>query len=177
MLMLLGTLSLLSSIQYIYTSLDKIKVAPAQFMGDIESVSNVLNGCTEPELLYMSYNQRVLLLSSDIELNPGPSNDTKQILDAIKKSNDRIEKVRDEVLAVRSDIGELKNQMSGIKSKVEAIETKQNSLEARLTQLETHNETLSYKMEVNTLDLEQLAFNYEKKCEDFDKLEKTHSFS
>jgi hypothetical protein len=55
----------------------------------------------------MSYNQRVLLLSSDIELNPGPSNDTKQIIDAIKKSYDRIKKVTDEVQAVRYDIGEL----------------------------------------------------------------------
>jgi hypothetical protein len=27
-------------------------------------------------------------------------------------------------------------------------------------------------MESNTLDLEQLAFNYEKKCEYFDQLEK-----
>jgi chromosome segregation ATPase len=78
-------------------------------------------------------------LSSDIELNHGPSNHTKQILDAIKKSNDIIENVRNEVVAVRSDIGELQNQIFGKKSKVEAIETNENSLEARLTQLETHN--------------------------------------
>jgi hypothetical protein len=49
-------------------------------------------------------------LSSDIELNHGPSFDNKQILDAIKKSNDIIENVRNEVVAVRSDIGELQNQ-------------------------------------------------------------------
>jgi hypothetical protein len=74
-----------------------MKVAPAHFANDCECESTVLNGCLEPELLCMSYYQRVFLLSTDIELNPWHSKDTKQILYAIKKSND-------EVLAVRSDI-------------------------------------------------------------------------
>lgn len=128
--------------------------------------------CPQSESLYMVYMQRLLLLSSDVELNPGPSNDTQQILDAIKESNRKIEQVKDEVMAIRSDIAEVKNQVFEIKIKIGSIETRQNETDSKVQEVESKMDTVTYKYELLESDVESLAYNYEKKCEDFDRLEK-----
>lgn len=54
--------------------------------------------------------QRLLLVASNVDFNPAPSDATKQILDAIAESINKIEKVRNEDLVVRSDIMELRRE-------------------------------------------------------------------
>jgi hypothetical protein len=66
--------------------------------------------------LYIFLSERLLILSSDVELNPGPSAETQSILDAIAASNIKTSKeiyeVKHEILSVKSEIVSVKNELN-----------------------------------------------------------------
>jgi hypothetical protein len=63
--------------------------------------------------LYISLRERLLILSSNVDFNPGPSAETQSILDAIAASNIKTSKeiyeVKHEILSVKSEIVSVKN--------------------------------------------------------------------
>ena len=132
------------------------------------TISN--NVCPNSEHLYLSYVQRLLLLASDVELNPGPRSDTQLILDAIHESNEKIELVRNDVTALRLDIGEVKKQISDISSRVGSIEKRQKEHGVKIQHLEGNVDNISYRQEVVETDFREIAYHYEKSAEEFDAL-------
>jgi hypothetical protein len=78
------------------------------------------------------YPKRLLILSSDIETNPGPGPGTKSghrpdentrlILNAIEETKEEVKYVKNQVDCVKNEIGCLREEIVSIKSKVESLE-------------------------------------------------------
>ena len=85
---------------------------------------------------YSSYSSIKLLLSSDIEMNPGPISDKDEILNAIYTTSSEL---KSDIKTVKSDICIIKSEMESmrltcteLKNKTRNIEVKQTILEKRL---------------------------------------------
>ena len=138
---------------------------------------------------YSSLCQRLLLLSSDVELNPGPMTDKEEILYEIRNSKNDVLR---EIKTVTEDINTIKEEVSGIKtaqckikSDVSDLYFIQSNLETRIADLETEvqslksdNEMLKQDNEVLQLDVDELNNDLETKTSiiesldrDVDKLE------
>ncbi|XP_045215621.2 uncharacterized protein LOC123565929 [Mercenaria mercenaria] len=142
----------------------------------LNTVTNCSNTCPLSEILYNIYSQRLLLLSSDVELNPGPTAETQQSLDAISSSNmiisPHIEQVKHEILAVRADMAEVKNEVAYIKSKVSGVELEQRNMKCKLQEIDSQMDTLTYKSEIVDGDVRELAINFEMKLEQIDDIQR-----
>lgn len=90
--------------------------------------------------IYLCFSQRILLLSSDVELNPGPSDDTQMILNAIQESNRKFSSelgaVKNEIQNVRLDITSVKSEICSVKQMIQSVETKQLQLDEKVKNLE-----------------------------------------
>ena len=97
--------------------------------------------------------QLLLMLASDVELNPGPvSND--QIMSAMEKmQSDLIFEIR----SVKSDVAELKNDCSEIKSDIVFIKKKQNKMIDKIESNENNIATLNDITDRLNIDVEYIS--------------------
>lgn len=65
------------------------------------------------------YYKRLIMLSADVELNPGPTNDMEVILQVIKEANEKtsieIQQVKQGIESIQSDITSVKCELKAIK--------------------------------------------------------------
>ncbi|KAH3795534.1 hypothetical protein DPMN_149089 [Dreissena polymorpha] len=125
----------------------------------------IMSMCTYTST-YAGYLARILLLSSDVELNPDPVTDVltdnmENILSAIHTRNDEIRQVRSEVHSVKTEIIGLKAEISIIRSKVNRVEEAQNKSDNRLGKLEERVGDISEMSDVLHIDLQALSINDE----------------
>lgn len=96
-----------------------------------------INNCSKT---YIAYCSRLLMLSSDVELNPGPTEETEMILRAITESTHRttmdLNEVKEELKSMRNDLAGVKSNISSIKSKLKTVEDISNKNDHRLCKLE-----------------------------------------
>jgi len=85
----------------------------------------------------------LLLLSGDIEQNPGPTTDTDMILGAIHQS--KLE-LTSEINALRHDVSEIKYDLQNVKVEVCSLKTKVESLENQQNRCANHMQVLSHKV-------------------------------
>ncbi|KAL4239903.1 hypothetical protein ACF0H5_000702 [Mactra antiquata] len=110
-------------------------------------------------LMFYDIAQYKLMLSSDVETNPGPA-DLETILDAIKQSE---EKVLNQIMSVKSEITDIKNDISTIhkdhlklQSEVNEIREKQASYEEILKSTHQHVDVLEEITENLRLDIDHV---------------------
>lgn len=113
--------------------------------------------CSNYGGLYDSFSKRILMLSSDVEFNPGPESDTERILKAIMETKSEVTEVKSQVINVTSELQSLKTEMSVIHAKVNEVQSSQRRFEVRLHEVESKAEMLSYDNEVILDDVAGLS--------------------
>ena len=104
----------------------------------------LLHGIIYSTTTYFSYSSRLLLLSADVELNPGPITDKDEILKAISDSN---KELRSDIHALRSDISKIKTDINEVKQTCANLNTKMESLDLKHTDLETNMKQVKNEIE------------------------------
>lgn len=123
-------------------------------------------GLCNQGIQYSRFSQRLLMLSADIEQNPGPTAgptaDTRIILDAITESNNKmfaeIGTVKHEVLNIKSEIHCLKDDLNSVKQSVKSVTTKQADIEGRLRLIEETVDHIKFENSTIQSDLENFSF-------------------
>lgn len=125
--------------------------------------------------MYAFFAERLLLLASDVELNPGPSPETQAILDAIEASNSKtlneIASLKNEVLSVKSEIGNIKSELSLMKYKIDRVEQNQNILSDKMYHIENKMDEVEYANELAMSDIDALDMKLEKHCQMCENME------
>jgi len=112
-----------------------------------------------------------LLLSSDIELNPGPSEDTLMILNAIEKTNDNLAGIKTEVASVRNEVRGLKENIDNINTKLNDVEHSQKKLGEDIENIKARVSEIEYCTVDNNDDLSALSIHDEVNRDRLSKLE------
>ena len=144
------------------------------------SVSNQINMCKYPGTsttnnMLVDISQTLLLLSADVETNPGPT-ELDDIINAIKTSENNI---LEEVRSMKVDISDMKKDLSTLKLENENTKIKMSNLHERQTDLaklvsdaNENIDQLNENKENMTLDIEhinELAENNTSKLESFEQ--------
>lgn len=127
---------------------------------DFDCMANVTEG------LYSSYFQRQLMLSADVELNPGPGSqitddNTRIILEAINETKNGICDLKAEMKSARADLSNLKTEMNSINCKLRSLENMYGKLETRVKKMEKSSEELQFQQEVLENDMSCLSIRDE----------------
>jgi len=112
-----------------------------------------------------------LLLSSDVELNPGPSEDTLMILNAIEKTNDELASIKSEVASVRNEVRGLKDNIDNINTKLNDVEYSQKKLGEDIDDIKARVSEIEYCTAVINDDLSALSIQDEVNSDRLSKLE------
>ena len=124
---------------------------------------------------YRSFFERQLLLSSDVELNPGPLTDKEEILGAIQSSKDDVlmglRTVEKDILSIRSDIRKMQSSQAQIETDLSNVKEKQTGFEKRMKGFETDMKSVIGENEVLRLDIDELYDRLEEKDTLIDKLD------
>lgn len=115
--------------------------------------------------IYTSYYARLLMLSADIESNPGPLSENEQIiLDAIKASENRVlselQEVKGDIKTMKSEIRYVKNECIKTKEEVEIVKQKQFGYEKQLKSVQKNINHIQSENETMQLDIDQLHDNF-----------------
>lgn len=132
---------------------------------------------------YSCFSQRLLILSSDIELNPGPLSDKDEILREIRASKadliEEIKTVKHDIRSINKEVANMKRDQVQIKTDVSDIHLIQSNLEVRITDLEQDVDTLKQDKktlqddkETLQLDIEYLSDQLDRKTEIINNLDK-----
>lgn len=106
--------------------------------------------------IYSSYKTRLLLLSSDVELNPGPISEKDQILNAVYETRDSL---KSEIHYIQEDVGQIKIELNSVRKMCEDVKHKTDKLcyeqsvlsnrlentEAELKCIQHENEMLQFR--------------------------------
>ena len=131
---------------------------------------------------YNSYYERLLLLASDVELNPGPLTDKDEILQAISASKEDVlremKMVKDDIFSIKQEVAGIRTEQRRVRSDISDIHQIQHELEVRITTLETNvkslkrsNKRLQEENEILQLDVDEVIGELEKKSEIIDNLD------
>lgn len=119
-------------------------------------------------VVYGSYYNRLLMLSSDVEQNPGPTKDTEMIMDALRDIRSDVGAIKHEMSGVKGCIAELKIELRSIKTdieslsnKIESVEKAQKATKTSLTKLEAKVGELEYNCELMNNDMACLSYHDE----------------
>lgn len=125
---------------------------------------------------YNTYSQRLLILSSDVELNPGPLTDKDEILQAIRASKDdvlgELRTVQQDIRSIRAEVKAMKTDQTKLKSDVSDVQRIQSDLEIRITDAEYAVNSLKHENETLRLDIEYLSEQLDFKSSIIDNLDK-----
>lgn len=123
-------------------------------------------GCPMYGSQYSTYLHRQIILSGDVELNPGPkgqmSDDNfEKLLRAIQQNNDEIRNVQTEVKGVRGEMSLLRNEITRVQDSVKKVELVQNNMALRLDKLEETIEHVKCDHDIVTNDLASLSMHHD----------------
>ncbi|MEW8547341.1 MAG: hypothetical protein AB2693_27855 [Candidatus Thiodiazotropha sp.] len=125
---------------------------------------------------YNAYSQRLLILSSDVELNPGPLTDKDEILQAIRASKDdvlgELRTVQQDIRSIRAEVSVMKQDQTKLKSDVSDVQRIQSDLEIRITEAEREVNSLKQENETLRLDIDYLSDQLDFKASIIDDLDK-----
>lgn len=125
---------------------------------------------------YTAYYERLLILSSDVELNPGPLTDKDEILRAIQVSKDdvlgEIRTVQQDIRSIRAEVSAMKQDQTKLKSDVSDVQRIQSDLEIRITDVEQEVNNLQHENETLRLDIDYLSDQLDFKASVIDNLDK-----
>lgn len=125
---------------------------------------------------YNTYSQRLLILSSDVELNPGPLTDKDEILQAIKSSKDdvlgELRTVQQDIRSIRAEVSAMKKDQTMLRSDVSDVQRIQSDLEIRITDVEQEVKGLKHDNETLRLDIDYLSDQLDFKSSIIDNLDK-----
>ena len=132
---------------------------------------------------YSSYHQRLLLLSADVELNPGPLTDKEEILEAISASREDVlremKSVKDDIKSIKQEVAGIRTEQKRVKSDISDIHKIQHDMEVRIATLETDvkslkrsNKRLEDENEILHLDVDEISEELDKKTAIIENLDK-----
>ena len=145
-----------------------------QLCQDSACPSVTVGSCTGVDYgaLYGSYWRDVLLLSGDIETNPGPSSDTEAILHAINESNVAIKTdlgiLKQNVTDIKSDLSEMKTELNTVKHKVVKVESNQKVLNCKISDLEQRMNSAEIERDNTRVDMSSISMHLDR---EYDRLE------
>lgn len=130
---------------------------------------------------YAKYSARILLLSSDVELNPGQTtgnespDENKELLTAILKNTTSLKNdltdVKSNLGIVMSEVSSIRQEISQIKGNMTTIQDKQNEMESKFTNVEGQMRDIEDENHTLRLDIDELDILYQERCEMTNKLE------
>ena len=120
--------------------------------------------------------KRLLLLSADVELNPGPTNeDTELLLNAIKTSENRllgeIRSVKDDIAIIKTEIATVKEECVKTKLDVNKIKEEQLQTKQSMKCMNKDIKSLYDLREQMQLDIDQLNEDFQNKVDMMDKID------
>ena len=133
--------------------------------------------CNSMNTLYPYFNQRILLLSSDVETNPGPISDCKdEILAAIASVKTdlltEIRFVKSHINCIKEEICTIKQNQVTFKQDINTLQNNQKSIDNDVTGLKRCVRDLEQKKELLMNDIDWLNDELCKKGERMDSIEK-----
>ena len=133
--------------------------------------------CCSIHTLYPYFKERILLLSSDVETNPGPlSDDKNEILEAISSCKTdlltEIRFVKTDINCIKEEISTIKQNQVSFKHDINMIKTKQSSTDKNITDLKQCVRDLEDQKELLWNDIDWLNDELSKKGDRMDNIEK-----
>lgn len=123
---------------------------------------------------YSSFYSRLLLLSADVELNPGPVSDTELILKAIEESNNKmandIRGLKDDIAGLKTDISGVKTELKSVSEKVAKIDERQKTVETDVKTIQSQISDIEYNAGIMHADVGALSVNDERRDDQIDKI-------
>lgn len=149
----------------------------------LAQVSRVDGFATTPYLVnsdnyycYMNLAQRLLILSADIETNPGPISDKEAILREIRTSKmdllEEMKSVKEDIQFIKQEVAAVKTDNVIIKSNMSQVQHKQSEFDKKLTDLQNEIDSVKRENETLQLDVDDLANQLDRKTEIIDSLDK-----
>ena len=127
---------------------------------------------------YANYIQQRLILSKDVETNPGPQmdqNDKDDIMNAIFTNSEslkrEIQNVRSDTVQIKSDVESVKAICAEVKQRVDNLEGKHQRVEENVRELVTDVQNLKYEKETMVTDIDALQETLERQRDKIDILE------
>lgn len=127
--------------------------------------------CSVHEYMYAAYSCRLLLLSADIELNPGPTEDTKLLLDAIQDVKNEIVSVKGDVKSVKTELQSIKTEMSVLRNNISQMEQDQTKIWESISNIDSRVTDIEYMNEVLHDDVANLSLHDELVCDSIERIE------
>jgi len=180
------------------TQLDRVLCIPCTVSKSGWSQTCVHSALPSDTLLYQTYMSRLLLLSSDVELNPGPvhgdnvdyvpmlqnvsfippaspSPETQMILMAIASSTDRMSKeisdVKGEVVSIQRDLKGVKHDVANLQKTVQSVEVKCASYDDKFKGVEEAIDRIVYHEDKLQSDIDTLDNRTSRHDDDIETLE------
>lgn len=126
-------------------------------------------------ITYDQFSESLLILSSDIETNPGPV-DNEALLAAIKSSEDRVlgelRTVKSEIQTIREDLTQVKEDQQTTKKDLYYTRQMQNKMSSDLQQFQSDIQEQSELREQMQLDIDYLSDHIDQKVTLVEKLDK-----
>ena len=127
-------------------------------------------------ILYLYFQERILLLSSDIEINPGPISDKNEILEAIASSKadllQEIRFVKSDIHCIKQEISTIQQDQIGIKQDMNSMKLKYKALEIDVINIKESIAGLEEQKELLQADVDYLSEEFDRKYEYLDTLDK-----
>ena len=125
--------------------------------------------------LYSRFQVRQLILSSDIETNPGPLSDSESaILTAIKESEarelDEIRDVKSKINDVKQELAEVKSECVKTKQDINGLKSMQLTMDSDIKTLQSDVKYFDENRHTMQLDIDDLNERFESKLELLDDL-------
>ena len=125
---------------------------------------------------YGAYFERQLVLSSDVELNPGPLTDKDEILGAIISSKEDVleglKAVENDIRSIKAEISKMQLSQAQIETDISQVKEKQSGFEKRMKGVENDIKFVIGENEVFRLDIDELQSQLEDKDTLIEKLDR-----
>lgn len=125
---------------------------------------------------YIDLAQDLLILSADVETNPGPISDKEAILREIRSSKmdllEEMKSVKQDIQFIKEEVAAVKSDNLIIKSNMAHVQHKQSEFDKKLTDLQKEIDSVKRENETLQLDVDHLADQLDRKSEIIDSLDK-----
>ncbi|KAL4240377.1 hypothetical protein ACF0H5_001167 [Mactra antiquata] len=122
--------------------------------------------------IYASYASRMLLLAADIELNPGPTEDTQLILNAISDIQESLSHMKNEIIGVKNEMSKVQTELTSIKSNIQHLETNQTRTNRSIGDIQRRLDSIEYNNEILDNDMRAISMHDEVSQERIERIER-----
>jgi len=126
-------------------------------------------------LSFSTVQPKLLLLSGDIETNPGPTSDTQLILGAINdckaELSSEIIALRQDVSVIQQDLKNVKSEVHSLKGKIDTVESQQRRCVERIKTIDKKIDAVEYDKQVIQGDIQEIGFSLERESGRMEYLE------